>query len=147
MGSKDITITCISLLTGLKSNEAKPLTVISIRCLLVGLHLSKAWCLLLRLFLWWQCLTWGLPFVLMPPHQARTIPTATQHLPWVSRLSASVQTLQGLALTVRKVNTSTCFHISVSLLQEASLWVRHKPQQYWPCIQSTHWKRSFVSKW
>lgn len=74
MGSKDITITCISLLTGLKSNEVKPLTVISIRCLLAGLHLSKAWCLLLRLFLWWQCQTWGLLFVLMPPHQARKNP-------------------------------------------------------------------------
>lgn len=77
--------------------------------------------------------------------QARTIPTATpqdrQHLPRVSRSLASVQTLQGPASHRQEGEHIHVFlHFTVSLLQgEASLWVKHKPQQYWPCIQSTHW--------
>lgn len=71
MGSKDITITCISLLTGLKSSEVKTLTVVPIGCLLARLHLSKPWHLLLRLFLWQQCQTRGLVFVLVPPQPSQ----------------------------------------------------------------------------
>lgn len=75
--------------------------VIPIRCLLARLHLSKAWHLLLRLFLWWQCQTWG-PYLclnattakpewsLWPHHRADS--TSVE---WHS--SASVQTSQGPA--------------------------------------------------
>lgn len=74
MGSKDITITCISLLTGLKSSEVKMLTVVPIGCLLARLHLSKPWHLLLRLFLWQQCQTRGLVFVSVPPQPSQNNP-------------------------------------------------------------------------
>lgn len=155
MGFKEVTITCISLLTGRKSSEVKPLTAIPIRCLLARLHLSKAWHLLrlLRLFLWQQCQTWG-PYLcfsatiakpeqshLQPHHRAGSTSLKCHAHLHLYRLCKAQH------LTVRKVSTSTCFYISVSLLQEASLWVKHKPQQYWPCTQSTPWKRSFVSKW
>lgn len=145
MGSKDITITCISLLTGLKSSEVKTLTVVPIGCLLARLHLSKPWHLLLRLFLWQQCQTRGLVFVLVPPQPSQNNPyghTTGQaaslkcHAHWhLYKLLPSISLLG-------RWNTSTCFYMSASLLQgEASLWARKKPQQYQPCIQSIHWKR------
>lgn len=153
MGFKDVTITHISLLTGLKSSEVKLLMVIPIRCLLARLHLSKAWHLLLRLFLWWQCQTWR-PYLCLSAITAKPEQSLwPHHRAGSTSLECCVhwhlcRFCKAQQLIVRKVNTSTCFYILVSLLQgEASLWVRHKPQQYWPCIQSIHWKGSFVSKW